>query len=235
MDSLIRDISRCEILPAVEQRRLIALAQQGSKAAKRLPRPGRGYSRERLQAAVDEGEAARNRLVQSYLPMVLKLAKEAPDQDRGDAVSEGTLTLMKAIDLFDLSRGVAFSTYAYVAVQRRLWRFARDQRRHAKTFWQFGGDSPEPCDDDEAERLDAQLDLRTRYRRLRRHFRKLSYRERAVVEGRMAGRTLDTLAAELSVSRERIRQLEWRALQTLAKHAGVGRPVTSLGGGRKVG
>ncbi len=42
-----------------------------------------------------------------------------------DLLQEGRIALWQAIMHFDPQRGVAFSIYAGVAIQRRIWRAAR--------------------------------------------------------------------------------------------------------------
>ena len=47
-----------------------------------------------------------------------------------DLLQEGRIGLWQAILHFDPHRGVAFSTYAWHAVQNRIWRAVRRERRH---------------------------------------------------------------------------------------------------------
>ena len=44
-----------------------------------------------------------------------------------DAIQEGMVALWKAIRRFDPTRGVAFSTYAWVVIERRIWRVVEQQ------------------------------------------------------------------------------------------------------------
>jgi RNA polymerase sigma factor for flagellar operon FliA len=60
--------------------------------------------------------AARAQLLDRYLGLVYHVAREVgsrtPAVEREELVSAGTIGLVRALDSFDLSRGVAFSTYA---------------------------------------------------------------------------------------------------------------------------
>ena len=60
--------------------------------------------------------AARAQLLDRYLGLVHHVAREVgsrtPAVELGELVSAGTIGLVRALDSFDLSRGLAFSTYA---------------------------------------------------------------------------------------------------------------------------
>jgi len=62
-------------------------------------------------------EAARERLLGQHLPLVHHVARQilrtlSAQVELGDLVSAGTMGLINAIDTFDASRGLAFSTFA---------------------------------------------------------------------------------------------------------------------------
>lgn len=78
----------------------------------------------------DRGDVlAREQLIEQHLPLVRMLAR--PYCRRGepleDLVQIGTIGLIKAIDRFDLSRGVAFSTYATPTIVGEIRRHFRDR------------------------------------------------------------------------------------------------------------
>jgi RNA polymerase sigma factor FliA len=65
--------------------------------------------------------AARDQLLARHLGLVHHVAREVsrriPSIELGELVSAGALGLMKALDSFDLSRGLAFSTYAVLRIR----------------------------------------------------------------------------------------------------------------------
>src|SRR4029077_19954007 len=63
----------------------------------------------------------RSQLLTRHLGLVHHVAREVsrriPTVELGELVSAGALGLMKALDSFDLSRGLAFSTYAVLRIR----------------------------------------------------------------------------------------------------------------------
>ncbi len=84
-------------------------------------------------AGLDEGDpgraAVRADLVRLHLPLVEHLARRF--RNRGepldDLVQVGTIGLIKAVDRFDLQRGVEFSTYATPTIVGEIKRWFRDK------------------------------------------------------------------------------------------------------------
>jgi RNA polymerase sigma-B factor len=81
------------------------------------------------RATEDTRMAARDDLVRLHLPLVEHCARRF--RNRGepfeDLVQVGTIGLIKAIDRFDLDRGVEFSTYATPTIIGEIKRYFRDK------------------------------------------------------------------------------------------------------------
>ena len=73
--------------------------------------------------------AIRDELARLHLPLVEYLAKRFKDRGEplDDLVQVGSVGLLKAIDRFDLERGVEFSTYATPTIVGELKRYFRDK------------------------------------------------------------------------------------------------------------
>ncbi|MFF0066261.1 SigB/SigF/SigG family RNA polymerase sigma factor [Streptomyces sp. NPDC005279] len=82
-----------------------------------------------LEEGTHEHQYVRNTLIEMNLSLVRYAA--GPFRNRGDGEMEdifqvGTIGLIKAIDRFDLSRGVAFSFYALPYIRGEIMRYFRD-------------------------------------------------------------------------------------------------------------
>ncbi len=149
---------------------------------------------DQIDGLLDGANALKNQITQANLRLVVSIAKRhmSPTLDFFEIVSDGNLSLMRAVDKFDCSRGFKFSTYASWAIIRNYARLIPEQR-HQRDRYQTGRDellesTPMPVFDERDE-------------------------EQSTVLRGMVERMLDTLdARERKILRERIRQLETRAM-----------------------
>jgi RNA polymerase sigma-B factor len=74
-------------------------------------------------------QVAREELITRYLPLVKSLARRfaSRGQPVEDLIQVGSIGLIKAIDRFDLDRGVELSTYATPTIMGEIKRYFRDK------------------------------------------------------------------------------------------------------------
>lgn len=167
----------------------------------------------------------RNAIVRANLRLVASIARKhlRPGIDLMELVSDGALTLMRAVDGFDVSRGHRFSTYATLALMKG---FARSVPR--LLAGRRGGSDPAVLET-LADRRPSQADRRLADRdQIHRLLSGLSDRERQVVSAHFGlgeadlPETYEQVARRLGLSKERVRQIEQSALAKLRAGAELG-------------
>ena len=170
---------------------------------------------ELLERAAD----VKNIVTRANLRLVVRFAKryQTPQYDLFELISEGNMALLRAVDLFDFSRGFKFSTYASWAIIRQLTgSTAKAQLRLAR--YQTGQD--EWCEAISAE-ADADHADSAASSLLQRMADTLSRRQWFVISSHYGldeqrrPRTLEEIGRRLGVSKERVRQIESQALGVL--------------------
>jgi len=143
------------------------------------------------------------------------------DAAYADLLQEGRLGLWQAVLHFDPARGVAFSTYAWVAIERRVWRGVA-RGRDQPAGWE-GGVPAEP--EAEVEAVWQQAQVRVALREALRHLPERLRRVLLAAYGLRgeAPRSLAAIGREYGVSRERVRQWRNEALVLLRLPAVSGR------------
>lgn len=86
--------------------------------------------KELLRRIHEEGDGhAREELITRYLPLVRSLARRFSSRGQAmeDLIQVGSIGLIKAIDRFDINRGVELSTYATPTILGEIKRYFRDK------------------------------------------------------------------------------------------------------------
>ncbi|MDR1511887.1 MAG: sigma-70 family RNA polymerase sigma factor [Propionibacteriaceae bacterium] len=84
-----------------------------------------------LRFMVDQGDAATQRFLESNLQLVVSIARKYSNQriPMSDAIQEGNLGLMRAVEKFDYTQGFKFSTYATWWIRQAISRACAHQGR----------------------------------------------------------------------------------------------------------
>jgi RNA polymerase primary sigma factor/RNA polymerase sigma factor len=165
----------------------------------------------------------KNQIARCNLRLVVSIAKRhvKPDQNFFELVSDGNLSLLRAVEKFDYARGNKFSTYASWAIMKN---FARTIPGEYRQRDRFRTSYDELFDLTQEKRSNPTIEenlQQDRLSKIQRVLSRLDERERAIIVGRFGldhtkePQTLKEVGEELGVTKERIRQIEARALTKL--------------------
>ena len=159
------------------------------------------------------------RLVQSQARQKLALGENIDD-----LVSDGNMSLMRAVEKFDYARGNKFSTYATWAIIRNFSKSIPDARTYKQRYMTGHSDLFEAkahVRTDESEVLAAADAARARVNRLLEH---LDARTREVIRMRTGldgseEMTLEQIGQHFGITKERVRQINVRGMKQLREWA----------------
>lgn len=178
---------------------------------------------ERAEGLLRAANWHRDNIVQANLRLVISIVKKFANNQCSfdDLLSDGIIALMRAVEKFDYDRGFRFSTYATQVVRRNCYRLVMERQEErlkvTNSVYEPG--------------LDVADDVRSptmsegRWSTMRQHLGalldQLDRREKFIIRARFSlgghrrVQTLQSLADALGVSKERVRQLEKRAMDKL--------------------
>ena len=181
---------------------------------------------DQIERLYDEAVSTKNQVIRANLRLVVSIAKRhvAPTQNFFELVSDGNMSLMRAVEKFDYARGNKFSTYASWAIMKNFARTIPDEHRHHDRFRTSHAEMFATTEDRRSDQFEQEGAQTHREAKVAKMLECLDEREQKIIVRRFGLRhgeelTLKQVGAELGVTKERIRQIEARALSKLRKAA----------------
>jgi len=182
---------------------------------------------DQIEEFYEEAVATKNQIIRANLRLVVSIAKRhvGPVENFFELVSDGNISLMRAVEKFDYARGFKFSTYASWAIMKNFARTIPDEHRYHDRFRTSHEEMFTSTQDDRSDQLQQESSQSQREWQVERLLGGLDEREQKIIIRRFGLQrgqeplTLKQVGAELGVTKERIRQIEARALSKLRKAA----------------
>ncbi|MBX3396436.1 MAG: sigma-70 family RNA polymerase sigma factor [Phycisphaerae bacterium] len=232
LPSYLQELYRTPLLSAARERRLFRqmnyLLHRAEMARREIaadPANASAANADSVDRFIEAATVEKNRLIQANLRLVVSIAKRHAAgwtaSDLFELISDGNMALIRAVEKFDYSRGFRFSTYATWAITRAFARSVPDERTRSTRFRTGFEEVLASADDPRSIPFPSESDAEQLRTRVAGCLARLEPRERAIVEqhfgisGQGGGRTLDEIGREFGLSKERVRQIEVRALRKL--------------------
>jgi len=182
---------------------------------------------DQIEQLYDQSVSTKNEIISANLRLVVSIAKRhvGPSENFFELVSDGNMSLIRAVEKFDYSRGNKFSTYASWAIMKNFARTIPDEHRHRDRFRTSHAEMFTATEDDRTDQYEQESAQVQRETQVEKILGRLDEREQQIIMCRFGlarGKeplTLKEVGAELGVTKERIRQIEARALNKLRKAA----------------
>jgi RNA polymerase primary sigma factor/RNA polymerase sigma factor len=140
-------------------------------------------------------------------------------------VSDGNMSLIRAVEKFDYARGNKFSTYASWAIMKNYARTIPDEHKRRDRFRAADMDMLQSATDVRTDEYQQRIAESDRLQQVGKFLDRLDTREQTIIIRRYGldhehePQTLKEVGSALGVTKERVRQIEAKALEKLREAA----------------
>ncbi len=227
LPSYLRSLYTVPLLTAAQEqdffRRYNYLKYKAASAIKKLrPESVNADQFNRVKSWIDRSNDLKQRIIRANLRLVVSIAKKHVGWSANffDVISDGNVSLLRAIEKFDYALGNKFSTYATWAIVKNFARSIPESHYHYNRYVtgqeEFLSAEPDRNDSTEFESDKARV-----REMLAKGMSELTEREREIItshfglSGNGGTLTLEQIGQQYGVTKERVRQIERRALNRL--------------------
>jgi RNA polymerase sigma factor (sigma-70 family) len=187
------------------------------------PAKVRTQTLDEIEVLVAEAEEVKKLLINANMRLVVNIAKKHIHQAESlfELISDGNLSLMRAVEKFDFGRGFKFSTYASWAIIKNFARSIPDEKNRRERFVTGHDEVFEIAPDNRGDEHEALATQERATHSVNRLLEFLEPREREIIRMRAGlddhakGMTLEEIGQQFGITKERVRQLNARAMKKL--------------------
>jgi len=171
----------------------------------------------------DQANEIKDLLISSNMRLVVSIAKRhsAQTDNFWELISDGNMSLLRAVEKFDYSRGNKFSTYASWAIMKNFARSIPEEKHRRERYITGHDEVFEAAPDFRANEQERQASADQATHRVNRLLERLDDRERQIIrmraglDGQSKNMTLEEIGQKMGITKERVRQLNVRIMKKL--------------------
>jgi RNA polymerase primary sigma factor/RNA polymerase sigma factor len=182
---------------------------------------------DQIEQLYERAVEVKNQIVQANLRLVVSIAKRHVNatDDFFSLVSDGNMSLIRAVEKFDFARGNKFSTYASWAIMKNFARTIPEEFKHRDRYRTTSDEMFGATPDERGDHVEQEHAQMLREQQVEKILAGLDERERKIIisrfglDHRREPLTLKEVGEEMGVTKERVRQIEARGLSKMRQLA----------------
>jgi len=199
------------------------MRKEGGEADEVDPTRVRIQTLKEIEDLQNEASLVKEMLINANLRLVVNIAKKHTAQAENffELMSDGNMSLMRAVEKFDYYRGFKFSTYASWAIMKNFARSIPEDKHRRERFITGHEDVFDAAPDNRTDEHEMLATQERAKHSVNRFLEYLEPREREIIRMR-AGMdensknvTLEEIGRKFGITKERVRQLNARAMNKL--------------------
>jgi len=178
---------------------------------------------DKIEHYLDEANRIKDLLINCNMRLVVSIAKRHSGQTDNffELLSDGNMSLIRAVEKFDYSRGNKFSTYASWAIMKNYARSIPEEKNRRERYVTGNEEFFDAAPDTRTDEQEVVAAAEQASYKVNRLLEYLDPREREIIRLRAGldngaeGMTLEKIGEKLGITKERVRQLNVRAMKKL--------------------
>jgi len=178
---------------------------------------------DQIEALQEQAVEIKEQLINSNMRLVVSIAKRHAAQSDNffELLSDGNVSLIRAVEKFNYAFGNKFSTYASWAIMKNFARSIPEEKHRRERYLTGHEQVFEAAPDTRSDEHECLAMAEQATHKVNRLLEYLDPRERQIIRLRAglddgsAGMTLEKIGEQLGITKERVRQLNVRAMKKL--------------------